>query len=96
MPRPLSGNVFLRNSAKHGWVAKAYPSPSRTSSSQPNLEDFLTDSCESFDSFFDDEFEKEEKLDNLLSCNTLGVESKVHTAAFRQSMSYNFLLGYSP
>lgn len=69
----------MRNSSKRGWVAKAYPSGSHNSSSQPNLDaDFFTESCESFDSFFDDEFEEQEKLGNLLSCNTLGVETKVH------------------
>ena len=65
---------------EHGWVAKHYPG--NGASSQANLDTELEDlsDCESFDSFFDDDFdvrEHSEKLDNLLSCNTLGVESKV-------------------
>ncbi len=63
-------------------MAKAYPDV-KASSSQPNLDgDFgsgFLDS-ESLDSFFDDEFEDNEeveKLGNLLSCNNLGVETKV-------------------
>lgn len=72
----------MRHSSKHGWVAKAYPQL-QSSSSQPNLdldEGTGSLSCESFDSFFDDEFEEEgnpEKLGNLLACNALGVEKKV-------------------
>lgn len=73
----------MRRSLKHGWVAKAYPQL-QSSSSQQDLdqEEFTegVDSAESFDSFFDDEFEEEgetEKLGNLLACNTLGVEKKV-------------------
>lgn len=68
---------------EHGWVAKHYPE--NDPSSQTNLfnddrdlED-LSD-CESLDSFFDEEFDvrkDSEKLGSLLSCNTLGVESKV-------------------
>ena len=65
---------------EHGWVAKHYPESSPTSQTDLNneLED-LSD-CESLDSFFDDDFdtqENSEKLSNLLSCNTLGVESRV-------------------
>ena len=75
--RPLSGNVFMWRSSKHGWVAKAYPD-----SRQKNwdIEEFPSSSnleSESLDSFFDDDFEEQEKLGNLLSCNTLGVETKV-------------------
>lgn len=61
----------MRRSSKHGWVAKAYPQ-ANSSSSQPDLL-----SSESLDSFFDDDFEEEEsveQLGTLLSCNTLGVE----------------------
>lgn len=81
--RPLSGHVFMRHSSKHGWVAKGYPDM-HSSSSQPNLDSdlFGTENldCESLDSFFDDDFEDQgtvERLGNLLSCNTLGVETKV-------------------
>ncbi len=69
--RPLSGNVFMRHSSKHGWVAKAYPEYSSIDSNS----DLKSGSL---DSFFDDEFEEEEKLVDMLSCNTLGVEKKVH------------------
>ena len=68
----------------HGWVAKHYPD--NNPSSHPNDDDFddLSD-CESLDSFFNEEFdvrEESEKLGDLLSCNTLGVESKVSEIAF--------------
>lgn len=70
----------MRHSSKHGWVAKAYPEVHR-SSSQTDIEEFTDDlNSNSFDSFFDDEFEEEgrvEKLGNLLACNTFGVEKKV-------------------
>jgi len=70
----------MRQSSKHGWVAKAY-SQAGSSHSQPDLLGSDVDllSSGSMDSFFDDDFEEEteEKLGNLLSCNTLGVESKV-------------------
>ena len=75
----------MRRSSKRGWVAKAYPDQN-SSFSQPNLElEPLTGSrldSESLDSFFDDEFEDQNQGSNLglfLSCNTLGVESKVST-----------------
>ena len=79
--RPLSGRVFMRR-MEHGWVAKHYPESGPTSQTDLNeeLED-LSD-CDSLDSFFDDDFdsqENSEKLTNLLSCNTLGVGSKVHS-----------------
>lgn len=60
-----------------GWVAKHYPD--HPSSHNLELEDDLSD-CESLDSFFDEDFDDRqhsEKLGNLLTCNTLGVESKV-------------------
>ena len=64
---------------EHGWVAKHYPTDQPTSLT--NISDDLDDSDgESLDSFFDEEFddrEENEKLRDLLSCNTLGVESKV-------------------
>lgn len=73
----------MRRSSTRGWVAKAYPEQ-QSSSSQPNLDlEHFTSSqleSESLDSFFDDEYEEQdqdEKLGLLLSCNTLGVESKV-------------------
>ena len=73
--RPLSGCVFLRRSSKHGWVAKAYPQTS-SNYSQPDILSSL-----STDSFFDDDFEEEsvEKLGSLLSCDKLGVDTKVIT-----------------
>ena len=66
---------------EHGWVAKHYPQTDRPGS-KTNLSDDLEDGsdCESLDSFFDEEFDDRgdsEKLGDLLSCNTLGVESKV-------------------
>ena len=69
---------------EHGWVAKHYPENGPTSQTDLNREAELEDlsDCESLDSFFDEEFdarEYSEKLSNLLSCNTLGVESKVST-----------------
>lgn len=60
-----------------GWVAKHYPEQPSTSNLE--LEGDLSD-CESLDSFFNEDFddqEHSEKLGNLLTCNTLGVESKV-------------------
>ena len=72
----------MRRTSERGWVAKAYPKPP----SQTNLElvDDLSD-CDSLDSFFDDDFETgqhQDKLQNLLSCNTLGVESRVSVADY--------------
>lgn len=67
----------MRRSSTHGWVAKAYPGAH--SSTNLDLDDDNLHS-ESFDSFFDEEFEEEgktENLENLLACNTLGVEKKV-------------------
>ena len=77
----------MRRSSKHGWVAKAYPQGS--SLSQTNLDvpqrsgadDNLR--SESLDSFFDDDFEDEGKLGNLLACNTLGVEKKARVHSSR-------------
>ena len=70
---------------EHGWVAKHYPSDHPTSLT--NLSDDLEDSdCDSLDSFFDEEFddrEESDKLKDLLSCNTLGVGSKVSYSADR-------------
>lgn len=74
--RPLSGRVFMRRTSEKGWVAKAYPhQPSQT-----DLDIFDDLSADSFDSFFDDDFDtahQEDKLQNLLNVNTLGVESRV-------------------
>ena len=75
--RPLSARVFMRRTSQRGWVAKAYPGP--PSLTELDIEDDLSTSS-STDSFFDDDFDtchQEEKLQNLLTCNTLGVESKV-------------------
>lgn len=65
---------------EHGWVAKHYPD--NGSNSQTNIDTELEDlsDCDSLDSFFEEEFDDRdhnEKLNNLLSCNTLGVDSKV-------------------
>lgn len=68
----------MRRTAEKGWIAKAYPKEP-TSQTDLGIWDDLSD-CGSFDSFFDDDFDLEqpqEKLNNLLSCNTLGVESRV-------------------
>ena len=62
---------------EQGWVAKYYPN--QTSQTSLDLDDDLSD-CDSLDSFFDEDFdsqEQNEKLERLLTCNTLGVESKV-------------------
>lgn len=73
----------MRRTADHGWIAKAYTIGSTDDHSKPHLNLFedLSD-CESLDSFFDDDFDtqtSEQKLGNILSCNTLGVDSKVKT-----------------
>lgn len=81
--RPLSGKVYMRRTNDHGWVAKAYNVSEQMkveSQTEVNLFDDLSDG--SLDSFFDDDFDlqtSEEKLGPLLSCNTLGVEAKVHS-----------------
>jgi len=75
--RPLSGRVFMRRTTERGWVAKAYPDP--PSLTELDIFDDLS-TTSSLDSFFDDDFDtcqQDEKLQNLLTCNTLGVESKV-------------------
>ncbi len=77
--RPLSGRVFMRRTSERGWVAKAYPEARGSSQTELEIDDDFSD-VDSLDSFFDDDFDTEqqdEKLQNLLSCNTLGVESKV-------------------
>ena len=66
---------------EHGWVAKHYPESGPASQTDLNNELEDISDCESLDSFFDDDFdaqENSEKLSNLLSCNSLGVESKVY------------------
>ena len=79
--RPLSGKVFIRRTVKRGWVAKSVNDPPPGSGVWDlEEEDDLSDTG-SLDSFFDDDFDqdtKEEALGKFLSCNTLGVESKVH------------------
>ena len=82
----------MRRTSERGWVAKAYPEDRTNSQTDVNLFDDLSD-CESLDSFFDDEFdieEQEEKLGNLLSCNTLGVESRVSIKTNKQFI-YNLI-----
>lgn len=80
-------------------MAKAYPDIRVSSQLDLDLHDDLSD-VESLDSFFDDDFDteqKDEKLQNLLSCNTLGVESKVgehilpHHTALCSSVICNYL-----
>ena len=65
---------------ERGWVAKHYPDHAPTSLTNLESElDELSD-CDSLDSFFDEDFDDRqhsEKLGNLLTCNTLGVEAKV-------------------
>ena len=65
-------------------MAKHYPTDQPPITSLTNISDDLDDDddsdCDSLDSFFNEEFddrEKSEKLQDLLSCNTYGVESKV-------------------
>lgn len=68
----------MRRSSERGWIAKAYPDVYQATS-QLEL-DLVEDDISDCDSFFDDDFDmetKDEKLGMLLSCNTLGVESKV-------------------
>ena len=68
----------MRRSSERGWIAKAYPDAYQATS-QTELE-LVEDDISDCDSFFDDDFDietKDEKLGMLLSCNTLGVESKV-------------------
>lgn len=79
--RPLSGRVFMRR-MEHGWVAKHYPDSG--SNSHTNMDTELEDlsDCDSLDSFFEEEFDDRdhnEKLNNLLSCNTIAGDSKVYT-----------------
>lgn len=68
-------------------MAKHYPDSDHTSQTNlNNMNEFLEEisDCESLDSFFDEEFderEHSEKLGDLLSCNTLGVESRVRTTS---------------
>ncbi len=82
----------MRRTNDHGWVAKAYnvSEPMGVSHSQPELSLFDDNSdVDSLDSFFDDDFDvqtSEEKLGNLLSCNTLGVEAKVITLLSMQNL----------
>ena len=69
--RPLSSRVYMRRTIKKGWVAKCI---------EDDDEDEISDEG-SLDSFFDDDFDdntQTQALGQLLSCNTLGVESKVH------------------
>ena len=69
--RPLSSRVYMRRTIKKGWVAKCI---------EDDDEDEISDDG-SLDSFFDDDFDdntQTQALGQLLSCNTLGVESKVH------------------
>lgn len=68
----------MRRTSERGWIAKAYPDAGYRTTSQSELD--ITDDLSDCDSFFDDDFDNEtqgEKLGLLLSCNTLGVESKV-------------------
>ena len=68
----------MRRTTEKGWVAKAYPAAPSSQTDLAMLDD-LSDAG-SLDSFFDDEFDLEqpqEKLNSLLSCNTLGVEARV-------------------
>ena len=61
-------------------MAKHYPPPPAQSQEVDILDD-VSDN-DSLDSFFDDDFDhtaQGDKLQNLLSCNTLGVETKVNT-----------------
>lgn len=65
---------------EHGWVAKHYPDSG--SNSHTNMDTELEDlsDCDSLDSFFEEEFDDrdhDEKLKNLLSCNTIAGDSKV-------------------
>ena len=73
--RPLSSRVFIRRTVKNGWVAKG------VDGSRVDLDDEDDEwDANSVDSFFDDDFEEhetEDALKDLLSCNTLGVDSKV-------------------
>ena len=76
----------MRRSSERGWIAKAYPDAFQATS-QTELE-LMEDDISDCDSFFDDDFDmetKDEKLGMLLSCNTLGVESKVRPRGFQST-----------
>ena len=86
--RPLSGRVFMRRSSERGWIAKAYPDAYQAIS-QTELEIMEDDDLSDCDSFFDDDFDtdtRDEKLGLLLSCNTLGVESRVSQSDGRRKV----------
>ncbi len=71
--RPLSSRVYLRRTVKKGWIAKGI-------NEENEGEDDLGSNTGSLDSFFDDDFDdtpQSEVLGGFLSCNTLGVETKV-------------------
>ena len=81
----------MRRSSERGWIAKAYPDAGFGATSQCELD--IMDDISDCDSFFDDDFDMEtqdEKLGLLLSCNTLGVESKVRGRC-RQKVEYECL-----
>lgn len=74
----------MRRTVKKGWTAKAVRGGGANASLiDLEEEDELVahgSETESIDSFFDDDFDdqtKEQALGKMLSCNTLGVESKV-------------------
>lgn len=74
--RPLSGRIFMRRTVKNGWTARAIKG-SLIDLEEGGDEGEGSDTG-SLDSFFDDDFEDSSiELGKLLSCNTLGVESKV-------------------
>lgn len=74
--RPLSSRVYMRRTVKNGWVAKGIHEEDEE---EADNDDRLSDTG-SLDSFFDDDFDntpQSQVLEGFLSCNTLGVESKV-------------------
>lgn len=94
----------MRRTVKNGWVAKAVDT---TKGSTVDLmeerggfdeEELLGSDAGSLDSFFDDDFEDKE-LGDLLSCNTLGIESKVtitcmHALFYLLISYYMYILSY--
>ena len=86
----------MRRTSERGWIAKAYPDAHRTTS-QSELD--ITDDLSDCDSFFDDDFDTEtqnDKLGLLLSCNTLGVESKVRGSCRHCVYEYHYQTGQEP
>lgn len=85
--RPLSSRVYMRRTVKNGWVAKGIHEE------EDEDEDKLSNAG-SLDSFFDDDFDntpQSQVLEGFLSCNTLGVESKVSGTNIKSVLYYSYI-----